>query len=70
MEPNWQEITKGSNWKHRKTGRLCIVQRAPTYRSDVVELLHQSGRISAKQVHYFLYDFEKVKPSNSGLIDK
>lgn len=60
MESTWIDITHGSNWKNSNTGRMCIVTRPPIHAHDVVGLLHQSGRSTSKQVHYFLYDFEKV----------
>lgn len=54
----WKAVTHGSNWKNRKTGAACIVQSTAAGMWDKVRLLHQSGRVTVKQVHYFLYDFK------------
>ena len=53
----WLDITKGSNWKNKKNGKVCIVNTAPRTKHGIVELIHQSGAHTTKQVHYFLYDY-------------
>lgn len=54
---DWQDIVHGSNWKNKKTGAACIVQSTPKGFWDSVKLLHASGIVSSKGVHYFLYDY-------------
>lgn len=56
----WKAVTHGSNWTNRKTGASCIVQSTATSMASKVRLLHQSGRVTTKQVHYFLYEFARV----------
>lgn len=52
-------IHHGENWKHKKTGKMCIALNTPKGTWDLVRILHQSGRITSKRVNYFLYDYEK-----------
>lgn len=57
----WQDITKGSNWRHKKTGKGCIVVTNADGSWDFAQIFHESsGRITRKRVHYFLYEYEKV----------
>jgi len=56
----WIKVQHGTNWRNRTTGRCCIVQNTPTGQFGKVKLLHQSGRITEKQMHYFLEDFELI----------
>ena len=56
----WQDITKGSNWRHKKTGKDCIVMSNAEGSFDFVKIFHNSGRTTRKRVHYFLYEYDKV----------
>ncbi len=56
----WNDITQGSTWRYRKSGSTCVVQKPPQGPWDTVTLAHQSGRVTKKRSHYFLYDFEKI----------
>lgn len=49
-----EQDLKGVNVVNWDTGRLAIVLGA---KNQVVKILHQSGRITKKQRHYFNYDF-------------
>lgn len=60
---HWSEVKKGSIWRNRKTGRTCEVLTNASGQYATVSLKHETGRITEKQVHYFLYDFEKVMSS-------
>ena len=53
-------ICHGENWRHKKTGKLCIAQSTPRGKWDFVKILHQSGRVTRKRVHYFLVEYEKI----------
>lgn len=60
----WHDITCGSNWRNKTTGRSCTVQRTLTGPYGYVRLLHETGRETKKQIHYFLYDYEKLNNTN------
>ena len=54
------EIAKASKWKHKKTGKIVTVLYKPYNKWTVVYLMHISGRVTTKQQHYFLYDYELI----------
>lgn len=47
--------------RHRGTGRIVLVLSGATAHWMKVELLHESGRKTTKQVPYFLCDYEPCK---------
>ena len=49
----------GDRWKNRKTNREVEVVGRGKYRTDIL-LLHQDGRVTTKQEHYFAYDYYPV----------
>ena len=53
-------VKNGSNWKHKKTGKVVIVLKTPLSKYEKVKLLHGSGRVTTKEQHYFLYDYGKI----------
>lgn len=53
------ESKHGDNWKNIKTGRTVIILNCNP-RLGCVTLLHQSGRRTTKQHHYFAYEFEPL----------
>lgn len=59
--PNRSIIRKGDNWKHKKTGKIVSIIEEPETKFSGVRLLHQSGRITQKKQHYFLYDYELIQ---------
>ncbi len=64
MEDNVQKVEKGQNWRHNKTGKTVIVLNDPYGLHGKVELLHESGRRTIKQQHYFTYDYSKIEEEN------
>lgn len=57
-----KKVKPGDVWRHRKTGKLAEV--IAVHGMDI-ELLHESGRISRKQDHYFASDFEPNETNSS-----
>jgi hypothetical protein len=55
------KIEKGSTWRNKKTGRTAIVVVEPEYFFSGVQLLHETGRRTSIQQHYFLTDYERIQ---------
>jgi len=49
-----RKCKRGEKWSNNKTGK--IVEVLGNYNRDL-NLLHESGRITKKQCHYFAYDY-------------
>ena len=60
----WSDIHLGQSWRNKATGRVVIVLKTPPGSWGSVQLLHQTGRKTSKQAHYFIYDYELVSTSN------
>ena len=62
----WDSIEVGQTWRNKSTGRLVTIIKAPATRHSSVRLHHHnSGRDTAKYIHYFLYDYEVSYPTAS-----
>lgn len=59
--PTFKDMRPGTPWEHRKTLRRCIVRSQPAHETDVVQVEHESGRVTEKQVHYFLEEFQPAR---------
>ena len=53
-------IEQDSTWKHKKTGKKVTVLRKPESKYSSVHLLHESGKKTTKEQHYFLYDYKEA----------
>ena len=54
------KIYGGQSWVNKKTGKKIIVLKSPASKHASVKIMHQSGRITMKQQHYFLYEYESI----------
>ena len=57
-------IQIGDIWVNNKTGKEVVIMETPTSRLMDVTLKHDSGRITEKKQHYFLYDYTKKGESD------
>ncbi len=44
---HWTGIKQGQEWRAKKTGRHCIVEKVPEAEAGYVHVLHLSGRCTA-----------------------
>ena len=58
-------IEKGTVWRNNDTGRTATVVEVDRYTWGKVRLEHETGRVTTKQIHYFLYDYELIQKTEA-----
>lgn len=58
-DPEVPLILQGDLWVNRNTGKEVVILNTPSSPYMPVDIQHQSGRITQKQQHYFVYDYQK-----------
>lgn len=64
FDPDVPLILKGDIWINRGSGKEVVIRHTPRSPMENVEIRHSSGRVTKKQQHYFVYDYQKKDNGN------